>query len=290
MTKKSKTVLSGLLAILLLLACWWLFFNRPQQKQNSAKTIATPTIFVHGWGSSYHAEESMANYARTCNATNSIIRADVSQDGNVTFDKTISANAKNPIIEVNLLNNKSIFPNETDQARALIKSSNYVKDVIVALQKNYHFNKINLVGHSMGNLQIAYYLKNNATNSKMPQLNKQVSIAGHYNGYLGEPGAPKHTILTKNGKPEKMDTGYKGLLSLRRTFPKNARVLNIYGNTGNGTDGSVDNNSSRSYRYLVSERARSYQEHEFDGRNAQHSKLHENIQVARLLVKFLWAK
>lgn len=290
MTKKSKTVLSGLLAILLLLACWWLFFNRPQQKQNSAKTIATPTIFVHGWGSSYHAEESMANYARTCNATNSIIRADVSQDGNVTFDKTISANAKNPIIEVNLLNNKSIFPDEPDQARALIKSSNYVKDVIVALQKNYHFNKINLVGHSMGNLQIAYYLKNNATNSKMPQLNKQVSIAGHYNGYLGEPGAPKHTILTKNGKPEKMDTGYKGLLPLRRTFPKNARVLNIYGNTGNGTDGSVDNNSSRSYRYLVSERARSYQELEFDGRNAQHSKLHENIQVARLLVKFLWAK
>lgn len=290
MTKKSKTVLSGLLAILLLLACWWLFFNKAQQKQNSAKTIATPTIFVHGWGSSYHAEESMANYARTCNATNSIIRADVSQDGKVTFDKTISANAKNPIIEVNLLNNKSIFPDETDQARALIKSSNYVKDVIVALQKNYHFNKINLVGHSMGNLQIAYYLKNNATNSKMPQLNKQVSIAGHYNGYLGEPGAPKHTILTKNGKPEKMDTGYKGLLPLRRTFPKNARVLNIYGNTGNGTDGSVDNNSSRSYRYLVSERARSYQEHEFDGRNAQHSKLHENIQVARLLVKFLWAK
>lgn len=290
MTKKSKTVLSGLLAILLLLACWWLFFNRPQQKQNSTKTIATPTIFVHGWGSSYHAEESMANYARTCNATNSIIRADVSQDGNVTFDKTISANAKNPIIEVNLLNNKSIFPDETDQARALIKSSNYIKDVIVALQKNYHFNKINLVGHSMGNLQIAYYLKNNATNSKMPQLNKQVSIAGHYNGYLGEPGAPKHTILTKNGRPEKMDTGYKGLLPLRRTFPKNARVLNIYGNTGNGTDGSVDNNSSRSYRYLVSERARSYQEDEFDGRNAQHSKLHENIQVARLLVKFLWAK
>lgn len=290
MTKKSKTVLSGLLAILLLLVCWWLFFNRPQQKQNSTKTIATPTIFVHGWGSSYHAEESMANYARTCNATNSIIRADVSQDGNVTFDKTISANAKNPIIEVNLLNNKSIFPDETDQARALIKSSNYIKEVIVALQKNYHFNKINLVGHSMGNLQIAYYLKNNATNSKMPQLNKQVSIAGHYNGYLGEPGAPKHTILTKNGKPEKMDTGYKGLLPLRRTFPKNARVLNIYGNTGNGTDGSVDNNSSRSYRYLVSERARSYQELEFDGRNAQHSKLHENIQVARLLVKFLWAK
>ncbi|MEB3363430.1 alpha/beta hydrolase [Lactobacillus sp. R2/2] len=42
----------------------------------------------------------------------------------------------------------------------------------------------------MGNLQIAYYLHNNATNSHMPHLNKQVSIAGHYNGYIGEQGAP----------------------------------------------------------------------------------------------------
>lgn len=290
MTKKKQTVFTSLLILIILLVCSGLFLNKSHQDYGSITKIATPTIFVHGWGSSYHAEESMANYARLHGATNSIIRADVSSNGKVNFSNTIKPHAKNPIVEVNLLNNKSVFPDETDQAKALNKSSKYVQDVITALQKRYRFNKVNFVGHSMGNLQIAYYLKQNAKNPKMPQLNKQVAIAGHYNGYLGESGAPNHTILNKNGKPKKMDTGYKGLMSLKSTFPRKARVLTIYGNIGNGTDGSVDNNSSRSYRYLVSSRAHSYQEKEFHGKNAQHSKLHENEQVDQLLVKFLWGE
>lgn len=290
MTKKSKIILSGLLAVIALLGCWGLFLNKSSQNNSPATKIATPTIFVHGWGSSYHAEESMVNYARLHGATNSVTRADVSSEGKVSFSGEIKPNAVNPVIEVNLLNNKSSFPGETNQVKVLSKSSDYVKDVITALQKKYRFNSVNFVGHSFGNLQIAYYLKKNAQNDKLPRLNKLVSIAGHYNGFLGEAGAPKHTILNKNGKPKKMDMGYKCLLPLRTTFPKNAQVLNIYGNYEHGTDGSVDNNSSRSYRYLASRRASSYQEQEFRGKNAQHSKLHENEQVAQTIVKFLWKK
>lgn len=288
MTKKHKTIIAGTLLLVLLLLAVYIFKNNYQKENGASIRIATPTLFVHGWGSSYHAEESMVAYAQKSHATNSVIRADVSPAGKVTLLGTIKKRAKNPIVEVNLQNNKSIFAGLSNQTSAMNKSSNYIKDVITTLQKRYRFNRINLVGHSMGNLQIAYYLRNNATNAHMPQLNKQVSIAGHYNGYVGEQGAPNKTVLNRAGKPRQMSTGYRALLNLRKKFPQKAAVLNIYGDMGAGSDGDVTVNSARSYRYLVSKRARSYQEKEIRGPRAQHSKLHENTQVDRLLVNFLW--
>ena len=288
MTRKRKAILFSILIIVILLSSIYFLKNNYQKENGASIRIATPTLFVHGWGSSYHAEESMVAYAQKSHATNSVIRADVSPAGKVTLLGTIKKRAKNPIVEVNLQNNKSIFAGLSNQTSAMNKSSNYIKDVITALQKRYRFNRINLVGHSMGNLQIAYYLRNNATNAHMPQLNKQVSIAGHYNGYIGEQGAPNKTVLNRAGKPRQMSTGYRALLNLRKKFPQKAAVLNIYGDMGSGSDGDVTVNSARSYRYLVSKRARSYQEKEIRGPRAQHSKLHENTQVDRLLVNFLW--
>ena len=288
MTRKHKTILFSTLIIVILLSSIYFLKINYQKENGTCIRIATPTLFVHGWGSSYHAEESMVAYAQKQHATNSVIRADVSPAGKVTLLGTIKKRAKNPIVEVNLQNNKSIFAGLSNQTSAMNKSSNYIKDVIIALQKRYRFNRINLVGHSMGNLQIAYYLRNNATNAHMPQLNKQVSIAGHYNGYVGEQGAPNKTVLNRAGKPRQMSTGYRALLNLRKKFPQKAAVLNIYGDMGSGSDGDVTVNFARSYRYLVSKRARSYQEKEIRGPRAQHSKLHENTKVDRLLVNFLW--
>ena len=288
MTRKRKAILFSTLIIVILLLGIYFLKNNYQKENGASIRIDTPTLFVHGWGSSYHAEESMVAYAQKHHATNSVICADVSSTGKVTLIGTIKKRAENPIVEVNLQNNKSIFAGTNNQIATMNKSSNYIKDVIIALQKRYHFKRINLVGHSMGNLQIAYYLHNNATNSHMPHLNKQVSIAGHYNGYIGEQGAPNKTVLNRAGKPQKMSAGYRELLSLRKNFPQNAEVLNIFGDTGTGSDGDVAVNSARSYRYLVGKRARSYQEKEIRGSKAQHSKLHENTQVDRLLVNFLW--
>ncbi|MFT8413217.1 MAG: hypothetical protein ABF643_02680 [Oenococcus oeni] len=45
-----------------------------------------------------------------------------------------------------------------------------------------------------------------------------------------------------------MDTGYLGLLPLRDEFPRNVHVLNIYGNIGDGNDGSVTTVSAKSYQ------------------------------------------
>ena len=58
----------------------------------------------------------------------------------------------------------------------------YAKAVVSKLQKTYHFKKMNMVGHSMGNMAINFYMLANAEDKTLPQLQKQVDIAGHFDG------------------------------------------------------------------------------------------------------------
>ena len=54
-----------------------------------------------------------------------------------------------------------------------------------------------------------------------------------------------------------MNEQYQHLLALREVYPENQiDVLNIYGDIGGETDGSVLNVSSKALRYLVAERAK----------------------------------
>ena len=68
------------------------------------------------------------------------------------------------------------------------------------------------------------------------------------------------------------------------------KVLNIYGDRDDGShsDGSVSNTSSQSLRYLISDRTKSYKELKITGKDAQHSKLHENKVVDQALNTFLF--
>lgn len=251
---------------------------------------STPTIFVHGWGSSSHAEEKMANAARDAGVTKTIVRADVDKKGNVTFNRQIPANAVNPIVEVNLEDNK-LAGYQDDYTQGYRHGGTYVKNVVVALQKQHHYKQINLVGHSMGNLEIINYINDNVNNKKLPKVAHLVAIAGHYNGLVGEREA-EAKVDAQTGEPEQQDSAYRGLLGLRQTFPKNTAVLNIYGDVGDDShsDEDVPINSAKSLKYLVAGRAKSYQEIEIHGKNAQHSKLHDNNQVNKSLIKFLWEK
>lgn len=85
-----------------------------------------------------------------------------------------------------------------------------------------------------------------------------------------------------------MNATYKQMTNLRLVFPRRVRVLNIYGDIGGQTDGTVPNVSSLSLKYLVADRARTYTERRFTGRQARHSRLHDNPQVDQTLIKFLW--
>ena len=267
--------------LLALLVGLGLFFSSQPVKATEFVSQSTPTLFIHGWGSSYHAEEKMVQAAKKAGVTKTVVIANVDIYGQVTLKGTWDKNAKNPIVEVNFENNKNVNA---------VMESQYIKTVVQTLQAKYNFKKINFVGHSMGNSAILYYLRDNANDSSLPKLNKEVALAAFPNGLVDE--MPSDVTLDQDGKPSVTAGDFNNFLVLRETYPKDAKVLNIYGDVLDGTesDGYVPVKSAKTLRYLVSPRVSSYQEKEITGKMGQHSKLHNNKTVNKLLIKFLWGK
>ena len=277
MNKRARGWLIVLLVVIVI-GGWWTVRSKQAGVYRPAAyrpTIGTPTFFFHGFGSSAHAEQYMTDGAKKARVTKTVIRATVGLDGHVKLCGKIPVGTKKPIIQVQYTNNRNGNFKQDGQ---------WAANVITAVQNRYRFEKMNLVGHSMGNMDIMYYLAANATNPRMPELSKQVDIAGHFNGF------DDNMTLQKNRRPENMDRGYRPLLRLRTTYPTTARVLNIYGDHGGQTDGTVPNKSSLSLKYLVAQRAKSYREVKMTGKQAQHSCLHHNAKVNKVMIKFLWNK
>lgn len=186
---KHRSVLVTAILVIILAIIGGFSWHRVQAAQKYVHAN-TPTIFVHGWGSSYHAETSMANAAKRAGVTNTIVRADVDRNGHVTFNRSIPAHAVNPIVEVNLEDNKlNRYASGNNYADAYHHGGTYILNVVKALEKQHHYAAINFVGHSMGNLEIANYINDNYPSKKLPKINHLVAIAGHYNGMVGQNSA-----------------------------------------------------------------------------------------------------
>ena len=283
MRKRSIIALSTFLFIALV--SLFLIYNRQTKELNSSDYIQsrTPTLFFHGYGSSANAEKHMVEAARQAGVTQTIITATVDSHAQVTLKGDIPKNAVNPIVMVEFKDNRNAnYAQDGEYAAAVVRE----------LQARYGFKKMNFVAHSMGNMSILFYLLEHAQNEELPQLQKQVNIANHVNGLEGMDLPANLTILdSKTGQPSAMSDSYQKLLGLREIYPQDqVDVLNIYGDFKNQSDGSVLNVSSRSLKYLVIDNAKSYQEKRVTGPLAQHSQLHENPEVDRLLIDFLWSK
>ena len=283
MRKRSIIALSTFLFIVLIT----LFQGSKLQTRelNSSDYIqsSTPTLFLHGYGSSANAEKHMAEAARKAGVTQTIITATVDSHAQVTLKGDIPKDAVNPIVMVEFTDNRNANYAQVGE---------YASAVVRELQARYSFKKMNFVAHSMGNMSILFYLLEHAQNEELPKLQKQVNIANHVNGLEGMDLPANLTILdSKTGEPSAMSDSYQKLLGLREIYPQDqVDVLNIYGDFKNQSDGSVLNVSSRSLKYLVIDNAKSYQEKRVTGPLAQHSQLHENPEVDRLLIDFLWGK
>ncbi|WP_455451877.1 alpha/beta hydrolase [Streptococcus salivarius] len=285
--KKNTFIFSILAMLALFCAGGWYFISQNQTQAVKAEARKTfiqssrPTIFFHGWGSSSRAERHMANAAKDDGVTKTIIDAKVDKDGRVTLDGSIPKGAINPIVLVNFDNNRGASTRD---------QGDYAYAVVKALQDNYEITEMNMVGHSYGNMAIVYYMLQHGSDTSLPKLVKQVDIAGHFNGIIGI-DEPENISLNDEGKPSSLTESYQELLAVGDHYPQGqVEVLNIYGNTGNGSDERVTNLSSQSLDYLIKGHVKSYQEKEITGPNGQHSKLHETALVDKPLIDFLWSK
>ena len=285
---KKKTLIFSLLATLgLVCVGGWYFISQNQTQAVKAEARKTfiqssrPTIFFHGWGSSSRAERHMANAAKDAGVTKTIIDAKVDKDGQVTLDGSIPKGAINPIVLVNFDNNRGASTQD---------QGDYAYAVVKALQDNYGITEMNMVGHSYGNMAIVYYMLQHGSDTSLPKLVKQVDIAGHFNGIIGM-NEPENITLDGEGKPSSMTESFQELLSLGNHYPQGqVEVLNIFGNTGKGSDERVTNLSSQSLGYLLKGHVKSIQEKEISGPDGQHSKLHETALVDKPIIAFLWGK
>lgn len=242
----------------------------------------TPTIFFHGYSSSSKAEDSMAQSLIKSGHAKTDITAEVGADGKITLhdDRKKDKSAAPDIVEVNFDNNRD--SNYEDQAT-------WVFNVITTLQKDYKINKMNIVAHSMGNMAVMYYILHHGQDKKLPQMQKFFAIAGTYNGAMGWNEPDNYTVDAKTGQPSEENDRFKVLLPLRKTFPKQIEVMNVYGDTtGKGDDTMVTNKSCQTMRYLLNGRAKSYKEYKVTGDLARHEKLHENPEINKALNKFLF--
>ena len=259
------------------------YVERRQTPKTSLNVI--PTLFFHGGLSNYKSEENMVKAAQKAGVTNSVIRADVDANGKVKLIGAISKNAVNPIVEVNYSNNVQL--NFKEHGR-------YARNVVQTLQNEYGIKKINMLGHSLGNISIMYYLLQTAHDPEMPKLNKQISIGGHFDGldFKQLPIAirqPANLHVNREGKPNKTNSTYREMMKLRTLYPnKQTDILNIIGNIGGNSDGIVKNASSLSLEYLVAPMAKTYQVVKIVGKNAEHGQLTYNKQVERSIINFLW--
>lgn len=282
--KKKSRVIAVLTIIFVILIGYALVktMTASQQSSSSKQSVSgkTATVFFHGYGSSRNAEKSMAQYLIDQNYSNRRVNVTVKENGQVEMGRSIQKQDKNPLILVQFDSNKNQDFTET---------ASWVKTIMTNLKKE-GVDRVNLIGHSMGNMAIAYYLMETADekSSSLPVVKKQIDLAGTYNGLmLTEPES--NSALKENGQPISMSSYYQRLLPLQSYYQKHAEsVLNIYGNSqGSGNnDTTVYNNSSKSLKYLVQSPS-TYQEKLITGAGGQHSKLHENQEVNKAMLDFL---
>ncbi|WP_432370209.1 alpha/beta hydrolase [Staphylococcus chromogenes] len=287
--KKRIIGLSILLVAVLIIAVVVvsLFQKRSHWEEQNKKQYVqepTPTLFLHGYGGTKNSMKYLINQAEARGVTKDIVVAHVSRDGDVTFDGKISKQATNPIVQIVLDDNTQGDLNE---------NALWIRQVLEKLQQDYHVKQFNFVAHSMGNVSFAQYMIDYGRDSSLPQLKKEVNLAGTFNGVLGMNEEVNEIQVDRNGKPSHTNPPYQEFMQLKSIYKdKNIDVLNMYGDLLDGThsDGRVSNSSSKSLKYLLGDSPKSYQEVKYEGKEAQHSALHENEEVAQQMIHFLWEK
>ncbi|KRM74149.1 hypothetical protein FC82_GL000312 [Secundilactobacillus collinoides DSM 20515 = JCM 1123] len=282
-----------LIALIISLICglglgvWYAHYAQQQTIKHDYSFSSTPTIFVHGWTGTGKSEEPLFASAQNLKIAKRHMIIYVRSNGKLRIKGHLNNKMKNPIVQVIFKNNRA----------GEVKDAHWLMKIMRVLKTTYHVKRYNAVGHSMGSYAWVYYNMLVGNNAKYPRLERAVLIGGPYDGIINNHklNQPQNPPLSKlwDGRPKIIHPEYQKLLDIRSRFPKQARVLNIYGDLldGSNSDGVITIPSARSLAYLIKNEVTSYHELRVTGANAQHSKLHEyNLTVNKALTNFLWGR
>ena len=246
----------------------------------------TPTVFVHGLQGTHGSTDTMIrDLGRRYPGTKKVMIINVKSNGELETTGQFQK-VKHPLVQVNFLNNSA---STTTNAHWLNKAMTY-------LYQKQGVRKVNYVAHSAGN--VAVYQALAAGQAHTPKAQKFVILAGPFDGVISlNDQANKNKVNAKNHyKPSIMYPAnsyypsYQQLMQLGTSFPKNVKVLNIYGNLGDGSnsDGLVSNASALSVNYLLRHQKTPVKNKCFKDSKATHSGLHKSTKIDNWIANFLW--
>lgn len=255
----------------------------------SARATSRPgatTVFVHGLQGTHGSTDYMIrDLSRRYPGTKKVMTINVTAAGKLVVHGHMKKVA-HPLVQVNFLNNSATT---TKNAHWLIKALAYLKS-------KSDVKQVNLVAHSAGN--VAAYQALAYQSTRIPTVKKFVILAGPFDGVLSLNDEPnKNKVSAKNHYNPSIKypanqyyPSYERLMQLSSTFPHSIKVLNIYGNIGDGSnsDTLVTNASSLSVNYLLRHQKTPVVNKCWKSSKATHSGLHKSQKIDDWIAGFLW--
>ena len=275
--------------------------DKPSTAVHSNKFIPTtnqnqPIIFMHGYNGSYWSEQYLIHsLAHRKHVRKSVIiyidaKHHIHTKGHYKYGKythnTIGV----------------VMRNKWDGEYVFTKQLRIVMDYLV---KHYHFSQYEAVGHSMGAYSWVDFMERYPYFNQKVRPTKLLTMSGSFDGIIRMYGPKTYRAgqswkffndgvhvnhISANGRPSIMHPEYRRLLNRRHKLPRGLRILNLYGDLGDGShsDGVVTTVSAQSLKYVVRGLGISYHQKRFYGYLASHEQIHiGNEAVKKMMARYL---
>ena len=291
--KKQLYRILGLLAVGVMIVLLWFFW--PSQKENAPKAAhinqkqvtTTPkevkaypvTLFFHGYGGTKYSMGGIIQRLCSRYQAKHTLDLTVNTDGTIQTSGTFEQADKPVLINVLFADNKN---NEWNQAEWIYQALQFVKT-------QYHVEKVNVVGHSMGGVSLFRFLETYQNQGELPTVEHFISIAAPFNEFLDTSNEQSVDDLLQQG-PTQISPRYQDFQNNIANFPKNVQVSLFAGqlSASDLSDGTVPLTSALAVNQLLSSQQIPVETFVFKGILAQHSALHANPKVDKRIAEILW--
>lgn len=291
--KKQLYHILGLLAVGVMIVLLWFFWpsnketapkaahiNQKQVTSTQNEVKAYPvTLFFHGYGGTKHSMGGMIQRLSSRYQATHTLDLTVNTDGTIQTSGTFEQADKPVLINVLFADNKN---NEWNQAEWIYQALQFVKT-------QYHVEKVNVVGHSMGGVSLFRFLETYQNQGELPTVEHFISIAAPLNEFLDTSNEQSVDGLLQQG-PTQISPRYQDFQNNIANFPKNVQVSLFAGqlSASDLSDGTVPLTSALAVNQLLSSQQIPVETFVFKGVLAQHSALHANPKVDKRIAEILW--
>ncbi|MFC6181269.1 alpha/beta hydrolase [Lactiplantibacillus daowaiensis] len=278
-TTKQGLITTGWFAILLAVIggtmLWQRQVRHPRQKVSAVTVTSTdriPTVLLLGnQTSTSHGRQLVAGLQQN-NGAQSIVKAQISRQGTVTFIGRFQPHDNRPYLKIMLPTGRATAKQQAQWVRAILRQA----------QQQLAFKKFNLISYDDGGIVATRYLSR-TTAALTPQ--NFVAIATPFNGTSSRLNTEKTTAVTT----QRQTTVLKQLIAERHQINRHMRVLLIAGHAKSATkgDGVVPIQSALAGQAVFSTQVTHYQQRVLHTWRASHDQLFNSWRLVNLIQNFI---